>query len=153
TKMLRNWISSVAAGQYSSLTLLFSSLGGSLVDGFSLYNLLRALPVSVTAVNMSSIESVAVAVFLGAGKRIACPGSRFVLHDFNWTFEKETLTPNLIEERHAGLEFDKERYKQLLIERCPNLTNARLNDLKLFEKPIIMNSATAHETGLVEEVC
>jgi len=102
---------------------------------------------------MGTIESIAVPIFLAAEKRIACPESRFVLHDFTYTFgDKETLTPNLIEERHSALEFDKGRYRRLLIDRCNNVTDASLDGMKLFEKPIVLDAPAAKEAGIVEEV-
>jgi ATP-dependent protease ClpP protease subunit len=153
TKLLRNWVCSVASGGFSSLTILMNSRGGDLADGFSLYNLLRSLPCEVTTVNMGTVESIAVPVFLAADRRIACPGTRFLLHEFVWNFgDRERLTPPLIEERSVSLAFDRERYRQLLIERCANLTDTRLDELKLFEKPIILDSTAAREAGVVEQV-
>ncbi len=76
-----------------------------------------------------------------------------MLHDFTWTpGNKETLTPNRLEERSKGLQHDKAHYRQLLIDRCQNLTDTSLDKMKLFDKPIIMDATAAQQAGLVEDV-
>ncbi len=67
------------------ITLSLSSNGGDLVSGFTAYNLIRSLPVEVTTINMGSVESIAMMIYLAGNKRLCHPNSRFLIHSFNWS--------------------------------------------------------------------
>ena len=79
---------SKAIAQYEPKTLyfLFSSGGGWVNSGVTLYNYLRGLPQETVMHNTGSVDSIANAVFLAGKKRYAAPASVFVLHGISWTF-------------------------------------------------------------------
>ena len=74
----------------SRLYFLFSSSGGSVDAGITLYNFLRALPIPVIMHNVGSIESIANVVFLAADERYATPHATFLLHGITWNFAQGT---------------------------------------------------------------
>src|SRR5437773_2398321 len=83
----------------NGLYFLFSSGGGLVDSGVTLYNYLRSLPVKVTMHNVGSIDSIANAVFLAAEVRLATPASAFLLHGITWTFNQgATLTYSQMQE-------------------------------------------------------
>ena len=90
TKNLRNLCSQLGGNGTPELHLFLSSTGGSLAEGFALYNFLRSLPLELTTHNIGSIESVANVVFLAADQRCAAPDTHFLLHGFDWTFSAQT---------------------------------------------------------------
>src|SRR5438445_8342740 len=59
---------------------LFSSAGGAVDSGVTLYNYLRGLPCRLIMHNIGSIDSIANAIFLAADERFAAPNSAFVFH-------------------------------------------------------------------------
>lgn len=69
---------------------LFSSPGGGVEAGITLYNFLRSLPVEITMHNTGSIDSIANVVFLSANTRYASPHSSFLFHGVNWNFAANT---------------------------------------------------------------
>ena len=79
--------------QYAPQTLyfLFSSTGGSVDSGVALHNYLRGLPQKVIMHNISSIDSIANAVFLAGQERYATAASAFLLHGIYWTFNQGNL--------------------------------------------------------------
>lgn len=99
------------------IMLYLSSEGGNLTSGFTAYNFLRALPVPVSAINMGTIESIAVILYLSAEKRIAIDNSRFLLHSFNWTFGAPIIDHARLEEHSLSLEFDSQRYTSIFNQR------------------------------------
>jgi len=96
---------------------MFSSTGGNLQAGFTMYELLRSLPVPVTMCNVGSVESIAVIVYLGASIRIAAPKSTFKLHGFSWTFNSNVTQFNEVSDAFASLCADVKRYTDIFKER------------------------------------
>src|SRR5258708_24946324 len=70
----------------ATLYFAFSSTGGSVQAGVTLFNFLRALPVDVVMHNTGSVDSIATVIFLAGKVRYACEHSRFLFHGINWTF-------------------------------------------------------------------
>lgn len=60
--------------------LLFQSMGGTIGDGISLYNLFRASPIEIALYNVGSVQSIATLVFLGAQRRIISNYGAFMIH-------------------------------------------------------------------------
>src|SRR5579859_1576611 len=59
TRVLMNMCCDAVNESVTDLTILFSSDGGSIDEGFALYGLLRALPVELTMHNVARIGSMA----------------------------------------------------------------------------------------------
>lgn len=62
------------------LYFLFSSAGGHVDAGVTIYNYLRALPVKVVMHNNGSIDSIANVIFHAADERHAAPHATFLFH-------------------------------------------------------------------------
>ena len=65
------------------VVLSMTSLGGTVSDGIFLHNHIRALPVPVTIYATSNVDSIAVAVILGASERFASRYGSFTIHPTN----------------------------------------------------------------------
>src|SRR5271167_405496 len=87
TKALMAICSDIVAKQKPrTIYFLFSSMGGSVNAGITLYNFLRALPVEIVMHNNGSMDSIANVIFLAASKRYAARHSSFLFHGINWNF-------------------------------------------------------------------
>jgi ATP-dependent Clp protease, protease subunit len=64
----------------TEVLLLISSSGGSVHHGVSLYNWIRALPITVTTHNFGSVDSIALVLFAAGKRRLSVPHARFLLH-------------------------------------------------------------------------
>jgi ATP-dependent Clp protease protease subunit len=73
-------LNSAANGGCDEVHLCLSSMGGYVADGIYLYNHIRALPVRLTAYNIGSVSSIAMAVFLAADKRFCSAHAMFMIH-------------------------------------------------------------------------
>jgi ATP-dependent Clp protease protease subunit len=63
-----------------TLYFLFSSDGGAISSGVTLYNFLKSLPVKVITHNIGAINSIANVVFLAGQERYASPHTTFLFH-------------------------------------------------------------------------
>ena len=97
--------------------ILMSSEGGDLNSGFTMYNYLRSFPLPTEIVNMGAIESIALIPFLGADIRRAVPPSRFLIHNFTWTFQPAPVDINRVAERSQSLNVDVRRFVSIYNER------------------------------------
>ena len=151
TKFLRNSCCGAANSGVQKLTLLISSTGGSTFEGFALFNFLRALPLELEMHNIGSIDSIANVVFLAGTKRLACPTSRFLFHDFTWSYKQETLDRDHMRERAESLNADAAQFTEVFAKHT-GLSESDFNRLQLLKSPTIVKPDTAKEWGIVHEI-
>jgi ATP-dependent protease ClpP protease subunit len=82
---------------FGSLTIVFSSDGGSTDEGFALYNFIRALPVPIHMHAAGHVGSMAVPVFLAGHERTCSPYARFFFHAYDWEFEGTQMSDRIAE--------------------------------------------------------
>lgn len=141
-----------AIGEYKpkELYFLFSSSGGLVNAGVTLYNYLRALPVKLTMHNVGSIDSIANAVFLAADERFAAPASAFLLHGITWTFNQaSTLTYAQMQETISSFDAAEQLTAQIIGDRT-KLTPEEVR--ALFRQGQSKAPAFALEKGLIQEI-
>ena len=87
---LRNAIAAaLARPDFGSLTILFSSGGGSTATSLSLFNFINQLTVPVHMHSMGHIGSSAAPLFAAGTKRTCSPLVRFFFHEYHLTFDGE----------------------------------------------------------------
>ena len=87
-----------------ALYLLFSSSGGGVDQGITIYNLLRGLPVPLTIHNVGSVNSIANVIFLAGKKRIACQHSTFMFHGVGFNVKGEMrIEEKFLRDKAGGL--------------------------------------------------
>lgn len=152
TKNLRNLCCQLAGNGVPEIYLQFSSTGGSLVEGFALFNFLRSLPAKLTTHNIGSIESIANVVFLAGEERYASAETHFLLHGFDWTFsEKQSLVHERIKEISMSLAADEKRFVAILKARS-GMADADIQNLDFFRKSTVVEASDAKRYGLIHDV-
>ena len=93
---LRNIILQSINGQKpaSEIELLISSEGGDLNSGFTAYNFIRSIQIPITCINIGTVESMAVILYLAGDQRLAVQHSRFLLHSLHWGFNAGNVDQN-----------------------------------------------------------
>jgi len=66
--------------------LALGSGGGSIIAGLAAFNQLRALPLRFTTYNVSSVDSVAILLFLLGEERLTDSWTSFLFHGVSWNF-------------------------------------------------------------------
>ncbi len=153
---LRNMLLNALQSRVTEIKILMSSEGGDLNSGFTAYNYIRSMPVKTRCINMGTIESISVMPFLAATERRAVENSRFLLHDFSWTFKSAPVNINKVSECADSLKFDTERYAKTFDERTsgcesPIDISAHLTGASCIIGPsaaILSGITTTADTGL-----
>jgi ATP-dependent protease ClpP protease subunit len=130
--------------------LMLSTPGGSVMHGMNLYNVLRALPVTLITHNVGNVDSIGNAVFLAGSKRYACPHSTFMFHGVGFDLNQPTrLEEKLLRERLNGIVADQKRIGSVIAER----TKISKDDIdRLFLEAQTKDAAFAAGCGIVDEV-
>jgi len=136
--------------QPRSLYFLFSSGGGFVDSGVTLYNYLRGLPQEIIMHNIGSIDSIANAVFLAANKRFATLASTFLLHGISWTFQQgSSLTYTQMQETMSRFDAAEQLSAQIIGNRT-SLTAEEVREL--FRQGQSKTPQFALEKGLIHEI-
>jgi len=143
--------------QPDSLTVMFSSGGGSVQAGITVYEFLRTFPIPVTMCNVGSVESISCIVFLGADNRIAMPNTHFKIHGFEWTFSQPSVAYSGIADAYVTINNDIEKYANIFEERTAGAKHKinvreclRGNPLILDVNAALTAGITTAETGPVK---
>lgn len=134
------------------ITVMFSSEGGDLNSGFSAYNFLRGLPVPVKMVNVGTVESIAIIIYLAADEREALETSRFLLHQFNWTYPQQRVDYSRLSENSQSLQFDVNRYVSIFNDRTQSGKSKIDIEECLRGQSIILEPASASAAGIATKI-
>lgn len=115
---LQNATLSVVSQGATAINYYISTEGGSTSYGFSLYNLIRSLPVPVTMHNIGSVESMGNILFLAADRRLTAPQSRFLIHPLRWEFNDGSVDHARLTEHVTCLDDDRDRYVEIFHQRA-----------------------------------
>lgn len=87
-----------------------NTCGGDVVQGFAIYDAIRACPNHVTIINYSHARSMSSLIFLAANKRIMMPHSYYMIHDGTMNVNGTVKSVN------SYVEFEKRVYKKYMME-------------------------------------
>lgn len=139
-------------GQYNPNTLyfVFSSNGGDVSAGITLYNFLRSLPLKVVMHNIGSIDSIATVIFVSGAERYAVENSSFLFHGVGLTINQPTtLNLSAIQEIDSRLNTDQEKIAGIIASQT-KMTKEEME--ALFKKGEAKNLSFAREKGVIQEV-
>lgn len=152
TKILRNVCCAAVNGGVSNLTIQFSSDGGSIDDGFALYEFLKSLPLNLVMHNIGMVGSIANAVFLAGKVRLASPNSIFFFHDLQWRYlEAQTIRSVTMTEHAMLLEHGRSRL-QTLFDLHANSGDPLFHGPEFFKEPIIHSPSAAKAAGIIHDI-
>lgn len=129
---------------------LFSSSGGLVEAGITLYNYLRSLPIELIMHNTGSIDSIANVIFLAADTRYTAKHSSFMYHGVTWNFAANTsLTRNQLSETISGIDSSQSKIAGIITEKT-KLTAEEIGSL--FSQGETKDAAFALDKGIVREI-
>lgn len=132
----------------TTVHLLFSSGGGSVMHGINLYNVLRGLPFKLVTHNVGNVDSIGNAVFLAGEERYACQQSTFMFHGVGWEFNG-TLSAQKGREIVGSLTADESRISAI-VEQRSKLSAAEIRTF--FGEAHTMDATAALSAGLVDDI-
>ena len=135
---------------FGSLTIMFSSDGGSTDQSLSLFNFITQLPVPVRMHAVGHVGSASIPVFLAGSIRTSSPLARFFFHEYDWGFTgRQTLLR--IDEATKRLRGDIDLARQIIHARTKVPSNL-LQALEGKSPSAIVSPEEAKAFGLVENV-
>lgn len=148
-EVLRNQLLFAISNSANEIILYISSTGGSLHAGFTAYEYIKSSPIPITVINMGTVESIAVIMYLAAQQRLATPDSKFLLHSFTWTFSSQTVNYIQLTEALRSLDFDQKRYCNIFMEQTSQAKNP-MDILKcLTSDPAMLDTKSALSAGII----
>nr|UXP85942.1 ATP-dependent Clp protease proteolytic subunit [Lonicera caerulea var. edulis] len=136
-------------GEINDLYFFICSLGGSMVDGFAIFDMLVYLPPTMHTLSIGECASMASLIVAGGTftQRIALPHSRIMIHQPN-TFPFETPTGETFLEIKEFC-----RLRALVGEAYAKITGQPLWVVEIdLERDIFMSAQEAKDYGLIDLV-
>jgi len=133
----------------TEIVYLFSTPGGSVSDGITAYNIIKGLPIPTTMINVGSVDSIGVCIFLAGKKRIACPNSTFMLHGVTQGAGNAQLELKDLKERIASIEADHRKVGGIISSETA-LIQPEIDGLFIDAQTI--NPETARSKGIIHEI-
>jgi ATP-dependent protease ClpP protease subunit len=148
---LRNQIAAILTQKdFGSLTILFSSGGGSTSTSLSLFNFITQLPVPVHMHSTGHVGSSAVPLFAAGSKRTCSPLARFYIHEYHWSFDGEQVYTRV---EAALMQLDSDiKFARYIMGSRYRLPPELLNALDGRAKPAILEPPDAKKYGIVEDI-
>jgi len=135
----------------SQIYILFSSNGGLINAGITLYNFLRTIPTEIVFHNIGAVDSVANCIFLAGSKRYACNTSHFLLHGVTWNFGPgATCTRKQLQEIVSTVKQGENDMAEIITSRT---TISKVEMLALLDQGESKGLDFALEKGIINEVC
>lgn len=129
--------------------LLLSTLGGSVMHGLNVYNVLRSLPFHLVTHNVGNVNSIGNAIFLAGDERYACPHSTFMFHGVAANLDGTPLDEAKLRERLDGVQADQRLIGNIIEERT-KLDAEQVR--KLFLEARTKDTAYAADVGIIDGV-
>lgn len=130
--------------------LMLSTPGGSVMNGFNLYNVLRGLPLKLTTHNVGNVNSIGNVVFLAGSPRYACQHSTFMFHGVGFDVNQSMrIEEKFLRERLDSIQNDQRRIGAIIAERT-RLEESGIN--QLFLEAQTKDATFAAGYGIVDEI-
>jgi ATP-dependent protease ClpP protease subunit len=150
TDLLINALTNSFTQGVREVHLLLSTVGGGIMNGMTLFNFLRGLPIALTTHNVGNVDSIGNVIFLAGEHRFACAHSTFMFHGvaFNTT-NPMSFSEQMLSESLTTVRSDQRRMANLITER----TKLSEQDvIVMFGRAATKSAAEALECGIIHEI-
>ena len=108
--------SKIAEQNIPEVYFAFSTPGGEVAQGITLYNFLRGVPFKLTVHNIGNVDSIGNAIFLAANTRYACEHSTFMFHGVGFNQPSGRFEEKQVREMLDGISADQKRIGSIISE-------------------------------------
>lgn len=142
-------LANLAQSGVPEVYIAFSTPGGSVMHGITLYNFLRGVPFRLVMHNIGNVDSIGNAIFLGANVRYASAHSTFMFHGVGFDQPAARYEEKALREMLNGIENDQRRIGSIITDR----TNIPQDEVQGFFREAQTKTAEfARERGIVHEI-
>ena len=139
----------MAQQKVEEVYIAFSSPGGQVAQGVTLYNFIRGLPFEVIAHNIGNVDSIGNAVFLAADKRFACVHSTFMFHGVGFDKPASRYERKELQGMLDGIESDESRIAGIITDRTQI---SEKEAQKFFMLAQTKSAEFARDRGIVDDI-
>lgn len=135
----------------STVNLLLSTPGGSVLHGMNIYNVLRGMPFNLITHNVGSVNSIGNVVFLAGEKRYVVPNGTFMFHGVGFDIKQPMrLEEKLLRERLDSIDSDQRKIAAIINDRASFPDKEEV--ASLFLQAATKDPEYARSHGLVHEI-
>jgi len=129
--------------------LLLSSPGGSVMNGITIYNFLKSLPINLTTHNIGIVDSIANVIFLAGKTRYAVKNSSFLFHGVGFDINQARFEEKNIKEKLKMIQRDQKLIADIIAEQS-QYTQQEIE--KMFLEADTRTPEQAKEKGLINDI-
>jgi len=150
TESLIKVMADCANSKVHSVYLLLSTLGGHVMLGFNLYNVLRGMPFELTTHNVGNVNSIGNVIFLAGTKRYATANATFMFHGVGFDVPQgQRLEEKFLREKLEGIANDHKRIGETISQHT-NLTKKEITEF--FREQRTKDANFALSRGIIHEI-
>ena len=136
--------------EHDEIHLLLNTPGGTVADGVTVYNFIRALPAKVLIYNIGTVASIGNVIYQAAHKRLCARTSSFMFHGVGFDVTmSERYELKRLREKIDHIRNDQGMISQI-IARHTNLSTSEIEEL--FLEMRLMRADEALDGGVTDEV-
>ena len=142
-------LSNLAQASVPEVYIAFSTPGGSVMHGITLYNFFRGVPFRLIIHNIGNVDSIGNAIFLGGQIRYACAHSTFMFHGVGFDKPAARFEEKALREMLDGIDSDQRRIGSIISDR----STIPQNEVEgLFREAQTKTAEFARDRGIVHEI-
>jgi ATP-dependent protease ClpP protease subunit len=150
TESLIAVMSKQANNKVDEVYLLFSTPGGSVMHGMTLYNVLKGMPFKLITHNVGNVDSIGNAIFLAGEERYTCPNSTFMFHGVGFDIKQGLrLEEKSVREKLDSILQDQTRIGSVIRDHT-NLDEGQVSEL--FREARTKDANYAKDVGIVHDI-
>lgn len=148
SKMTLALLNHLSLVEKNKATVFFNSEGGSVTDGFAMYDLIKASNLEIEMIGVGQIQSIAILPFLACKVRKCTVNTRFMFHHGTFEMTQPEGQKEMVGIVKELMEQDV-AYQQAIVEH----TNLSLREVKKKMKHgFYFDAQEALEMGFVQEI-
>lgn len=141
----------LANKRVDTVYLMLSTPGGSVLNGMTLYNVLRAMPFKLITHNVGAVNSIGNVIFLAGEERYTVPNATFMFHGVGFDVtQPQRFEEKLLTERLESVQMDQRKIAAVIRERTRFPDDQEI--AALFLQAATKDPAYALQRGIVHEV-
>jgi ATP-dependent protease ClpP protease subunit len=129
--------------------LLLSSPGGNVMNGVTIYNFLKSLPINLTTHNIGIVDSIANVIFLAGETRYAVKNSSFLFHGVGFNVNQARFEEKNIKEQLKTIQRDQKLIADIIAEQS-RYTKDEIE--KMFLEADTKTPEQVKEKGLISDI-
>lgn len=151
TEILLRTCADLANKRAKTVYLLLSTPGGSVMNGITIYNVLRSMPFKLVTHNVGSVNSIGNVIFLAGEERYSCARATFMFHGVGFDITQPTrFEEKLLRERLDSIQADQARIAAIIADRARFADRAEIE--ALFREAVTKDPAYAKDRSIIHDI-